>query len=299
MRPRELLLLWVPVAISLLLIAGCASGGEEEAATTVADPATTDTTATMPSVALPEPGEPWDLLVISHALDLGDQFLEMYTQRAEEALGVEVNAQYSGGLDQFAWEILGMLRNEAYPGIGDLARDAEIIVLIAFEVRSDQGEPTHIDVDGEHCSFYVSTQTPTPPAPTTAEYWQPYTDLLDDIYTEIWKLREGTPTVLIAPDLHNRFLARQRDAGIDAECVAWTEAWSAVVRDAAERNGAAFVSLADLLSGPDHDIDAFEAGYTGASEQYPTIWWGTPNEIGTPMIVEAVAAAGFEPVTQP
>ena len=59
------------------------------------------------------------------------------------------------------------------------------------------------------------------------------------------------------------------------------------------------MSLADLLSGPDHDIDAFEAGYTGASEQYPTIWWGTPNEIGTPMIVEAIATAGFEPVTQP
>ena len=71
------------------------------------------------------------------------------------------------------------------------------------------------------------------------------------------------------------------------------------MRDAAERHGAIYVALSDAMTGPNHDIDPFEAGYTGATEQYPTIWNGQPNEIGTPMVVKAITAAGFQRVTQP
>ncbi len=171
--------------------------------------------------------------------------------------------------------------------------------MIAAPERSNDGDPTHIDVDSENCSVFASKKTPKPPAPTTPEYWQPYSDLLDDIYTEIWSLREGTPTVMISPDLQSRFLKRQREAGIDAECIAWGDAWSAVVRETAEEHGAVYVPLSDVLSGPNHDVDSFEAGYTGRSDEYPTIWWGTPNEVGTPMIVDALTAAGFQPTSQP
>lgn len=69
--------------------------------------------------------------------------------------------------------------------------------------------------------------------------------------------------------------------------------------DTAELHGAVYVSLSDLMTGPAHDIDAFEAGYTGATDEYPAIWDHQPNEIGTPMIVEAMVAAGLDPTTQP
>ena len=77
------------------------------------------------------------------------------------------------------------------------------------------------------------------------------------------------------------------------------EAWSAVVREAAERHGAVYVSLSDVLNGPNHDIDTFEAGYTGSTDEHPALWWGTPNEVGAPVIVDALVAAGFQPTTQP
>jgi hypothetical protein len=32
-----------------------------------------------------------------------------------------------------------------------------------------------------------------PPVVPTVEDWQPYRDVLDEIYNEIWKLREGRP----------------------------------------------------------------------------------------------------------
>ncbi len=191
------------------------------------------------------------------------------------------------------------LRDEAYPPMGELTRSAEIIVMIAYPERSLEGEPGEIDIDSENCWYEASTQAPEPPAPTTDENWAPYTTLLDDIYNKIWTLRENTPTVVIGPDLHNRQIARQRRGGVEAECRVWAEAWSAVVRDAAERSGAVHVALSDVMSGPGHDIDSFEAGYPGATDQYPLAYDVLPNEIGTPMVVGAITASGFEPTTQP
>lgn len=305
----------------VLLLASCGDSSDESADTTVVTTTTGATTTTTTeaattttleattteaatttvvesAVAFPGPGEPWDMVVIGNPRDFGEEFLEMYADSASEVLGVDVNATYAGESVETAWAILRLLRGDAYPDIGGIVREAEIVVMLAAPERSsNDGGPTHIDVDNDNCTYEMSNEKP--PAPTTPEYWQPYTDLLDAIYTEIWSLREGTPTVLIGPDLHSRFLKRQREAGIDAECLAWYEAWSAVVRETAEENGAVYVPLWDVLGGPNHDIDAFEAGYTGPSDEYPTIWWGTPNEVGTPMVVDAVVAAGFEPTTQP
>ncbi len=317
MRPLSLRWL-VPLALVVLLLPACSDSGDEAADTTLAPtstteamtttaaptttvPATTPTSTTLAesSVALPGPGEAWDMLVFSVEYVFGEEFLAMYEQEAEAALGVEVNAAYAAGIDETAWKILQHLRDEAYPPLGDLVREAEIIVMLAYPEESYDGDTGAIDVDGKNCRYEASTQTPEPPAPTTDEYWAPYATLLDDIYNEIWTLRENTPTVLIGPDLQNREIARQRRGDVEAECREWTEAWSAVVREAAERNGAVYVALSDVMTGPGHDIDSFEAGYTGATDQYPTIWYGQPNEIGTPMVVEAITAAGFEPTTQP
>ncbi len=313
MRPYPLRRL-IPFVLVVLVLAACSDSTEEAAGTTFA-PTTTEAVATTTAVstttpaatttiaetkvAPPGPGEAWDMLVLSHFYDLGEEFLATYQREAEAALGIEVNAAYAGDFDLTAWRLLNVLRGDAYPPLDDLVREAEIIVLIAYPELSYDGEPGDIDVDSKNCWWEASTQTPEPPAPTTDEYWAPYTALLDDIYTEIWTLRQNTPTVLIGPDLHNRQIARQRRGDVEAECRVWGEAWSAVVRDAAERHGAVYVALSDVMSGPNHDIDSFEAGYTGATEQYPTIWLGQPNEVGTPMVVEAITAAGFQPVTQP
>ena len=114
-----------------------------------------------------------------------------YQREAEAALGVEVNTAYAGDIESDSvGRLLNLLRGDAYPPLDDLVREAEIIVLITYPELSYDGEEGDIDADSLNCWREASTQTPEPPAPTTDEYWAPYTTLLDDIYTEIWALRE-------------------------------------------------------------------------------------------------------------
>lgn len=141
--------------------------------------------------------------------DFGYAFLELYAERASEVLGVDVNAAYAPSeMEADAWQIWGQLRGDVYPETDGMVREAEIVVMVAYPDNSDEGEDTHIDIDSDNCSYEVSKKTPKPPAPTTREYWRPYTDLLDAIYAEIWSLREGVPTVLIGPDLPMSFIGR-------------------------------------------------------------------------------------------
>ena len=60
-------------------------------------------------------------------------------------------------------------------------------------------------------------------------------------------------------------------------------------------SGAALVSLAELFNGPDGIHDPRELGYTGGD----SLFWATTNDVGSKMLAEALAAAGFEPSTQP
>ena len=66
-----------------------------------------------------------------------------------------------------------------------------------------------------------------------------------------------------------------------------------------EAHGATWVSIYDVLNGPDHDWDPRELGYVGPTEQHPVMFFGKPNEVGAPMIVDALVAAGFDRVAPP
>ena len=125
---------------------------------------------------------------------------------------------------------------------------------------------------------------------------QPAQLIADD---EIWDLREGKPTVLIATDMPTSYIGRRREAGIEEECRAWLESWSDEIRDAAQEHGATMVSLYDVANGPNHDVDWVELGHTGSSDKYAAIWFGTPNEIGSAIVADALAGAGFEPTEMP
>ena len=257
----------------------------------------TTTTEAVPAVEVPGPGEPWDLLFIRNSIYLSEKVPELYAQLAEDALGIEIRLLDAGGLDpRYAWQVLAQLQNESHPPLGDAARQAEIIVV--YGDPEDSG-PNHsetvIDDEFENC-FYGAQADPQPPVLSTVEEWQPYRDYLDAIYAEIWALREGTPTVLLATDVHNPGLSNwQRDRNLDSACTAYWASWSELVREAAEHNGATMVSVFELLNGPDGSLDPLELGYTGGSKTH----WATTNEVGSEMVADALAAAGFEPTTQP
>lgn len=103
--------------------------------------------------------------------------------------------------------------------------------------------------------------------------------------------------MIIAAGLHNGGIAKyQREEGIAVVCSAYFEAMNGVVEASAEEHGAVTVSLFELFNGPDGTLDPWEMGYTGGE---PGVPWARTNEAGSRMVAEALAAAGFEPTTQP
>jgi hypothetical protein len=284
--------LLIALAVIALAAAGCGSDqGTSTESTDTPDGSTPTVTAGPTTLAGPQPvqwpaeGEPWDLLYISDSGGWG--VADVLAERASQELGVEVRVydHASGGLS--AVTALGRVRGEEYPDISDWVRQSEIIIV--YGNPEDSGVDTDMGIGT--CVSTSVMERDAPPPGTAADY-QPYSDILADLYAEIWKLREGAPTVLRAIDLYNPVISAWREAGIESECTAHWELWSSVIRDAAEAHGAVMVSTYDLFNGTAHDEDPREKGYIGPDGEHTTAE-------GAAAIADAIAAEGFSPSNPP
>ena len=301
MRIKSSIARQIPIPVALLLLTAVTGCGSSESGSSGTAAMTSSPITTEAGAGLPQPGEPWDVLFLASRSEVAtaDVFAQ-YEQLSEESLDIDVRIQDPTGQPETAWQILQQIRNVGFPGMAEEVADSEIIVVVAYPQGSNEGAPTQIDEERDKCKRPgQNTERPDPGAVSTAEFWEPYRALLDQIYTEIWQLRGGSPTVLVAADVYDAFLSNQRSMGIEGECRAWFEAWSDVAREAAEAHGAKWVSLYDLLNGPDHDIDPPEMGWTGPTERHPTISFRQLNDIGSAMVADALAAVGFEPADAP
>jgi len=100
------------------------------------------------------------------------------------------------------------------------------------------------------------------------------------------------PTVLRAYGVWMPWLSQWRQVGIVSECMANEEAVDQVRREAAEAAGAEYVSMLDVFNGPEHDEDPVEKGLIDEDGMHL-------NADGVRVLVEALAAAGFEASEQP
>ena len=297
--PRGRTTLLITIVLALLLGAGCSGAGDsaDDLRTESTTTATTATTEATPAIDMPGPGEPWDLLFIRQSWYHSDLVPQLYAELAAEALGVEIRLHDVPHDPRDASLVLAELRGVAHPPLGDLARQAEIIVVGGeSELSGPNRTETTLDSEFQKCNSEESPLNPGPPVMPIDSEWQLYREVLDAIYAEIWSLREGTPTVLIASDVYNGGIVRfQRERGIVADCSAMFDAMNDVARKAAEENGATMASVFEVFNGPDGSLDPSELGYTGGS----AIPRARTNEVGAKMVAEALAAAGFEPTTQP
>lgn len=291
---RELVIL---VAAGLV-VSPLACGGDDNGGGTVPAPTTTAPTTTAPTTTtvadLPGPdeggfpvGEPVDLVYIS---DSGRTNVDQrYADLAAEALDREVRL---GPVDANPSSIRTTYAEQV--------AEAEIIVFYfnpgAFE--KDMPEPNigagcfdSLDAleDPDYSGPEWTPGTKWEPAAVvpTAEDWQPYQDWLSDVYEAIWEVREGQPVVLRAHDIYNPWFGPWTDLGVEPECTAIWEGQTRAIREAAEANGAVFVSFFDLFNGPEHDEDPREKGWIGEDGMHA-------SEEGGAAAAEALAAVGFE-----
>jgi hypothetical protein len=235
-------------------------------------------------------GEPVDLLYISDSG--GWEVAEKYVALVAESLDREVrfHDQRIGGLSMST--VPSMIRGSL---AGQVA-EAEIIVLYAHPggLEYELPQPNILacfealdTLEEDYLGPGFDLAEWEPPVVATVEDWQPYGDVLDEVYDEIWKAREGRPVVLLAHDIYNGFVAPWRELGIEPECTANWAVEMQVIREAAEANGALFVSFFDTFNGLEHDEDPREKGWIQDDGMHA-------NDTGGAAAAEALAAVGFE-----
>lgn len=275
----------VALAVVVLAAVGCGSSESQPTITAVSSGATTATTASDPRLDLPAEGEAWDLVYLSNSF--GHRVAQHYATHAEEALGVTVNA-YEQALSRLtARQALLHLQDLRHPKMGDLIRNAEIIVIYGVP---DWGVPESREWRN---TCWFDQRTPSPPTKDyTEDDWQEYGQELEALFAEVWHLRQGLPTVLRTVDAPIGMISEWRELGKERECIAGWESNFAVLRQAAEAQGVTLVSVFDLFNGPNHDEDPREQGWIEGEGYHP-------NDAGAAAIAEALAVAGFEPNHMP
>lgn len=234
--------------------------------------------------------ESWDVLYLSNrSLDAALAPAELYALRVAAELDVAVDVVDWTTRPWSAADHVDALRDGYPPPVG-LVRDAEVIVLYA--------DPTGYHARGERvdaCGLFHTPWTDDPEWPPALDYpedWDAYRDTLDDLYAEVWRVREGRPVVLRALDVAPSARPAWERAGIAADCQAVLESLNGTLRDAAEEGGATFVSFHDALYGPDDRIDPVERGWID-----DRMGWLTTSGAG--VLVGALLDAGLEANTPP
>lgn len=279
------------LGMCLASLAACGSSESDDATTPVAPASTAPATDETPGVAAessPE-GEPLDFVLLADSGGAG--VADLYAAKAAEALDREIwiHDHSTGGAS--AQRILTSIQG---PWADDVA-DAEIIVLyMAPGGFEPPGFVPCLQAINWDSPVPPSTFPPTldPPEATRAEDWQGYRDALDQIYDEIWELRDDQPTIIRAYGGYLPWVGQWRHLGIESACVAGEEAVDQVRQESAEAHGATFVSAIDVFAGSGHDEDPVEKGFMSEDGMHL-------NEAGHAVLVDALAAAGFEPNTPP
>lgn len=220
--------------------------------------------------------EPTDLFYLSDSGGWGVPW--KYGELAGEALGRDVRVHDH--------TLSGLPATRALELVQTTYRDQVAAAEIVVVYGAYGGSGIAFEEDMDNC-VSMSRVEREPPRVATEEDWQPYRDLLDEIYREIWSLRDGRPTILRGVDIYAPVIGDWREAGIEAECTANWEMWSRVMEASALANGAVFVSPYDVFNGPGHDDDPRDKGWISPDGEHTT-------DDGAWAIAEALAATGFE-----
>jgi len=228
----------------------------------------------------------WQLVVIGDSTlwELGKAF----AAQIEKDVGVQVELADFALPALSAGKVLYALQTgeSGYYSLGGLrAAVIEADVVVMFVNPLDSVDPEKpLDLNG----CFAST-LPGSCEPASFEKW--ITDL-KAIWAEIFKLRNGQPTVLRATDIYNPLINPWNEAGVFEACTACWENMSDGARLAAEAYHIPFLSRLDAFNGPGHDEDPRGKGYISSDGEHPSL-------LAAQYTAELLSQMGYEPVPPP
>jgi len=279
MNSQELTQGLIGFGLVLLLLVGC--GGAPVASTSI------PSTPTPSKPELPKgPGSEWNLVVV------GDSSLwglgEALASQIENDVGVKVVLDDFAIATLSAGQVLQVLQTgETHDfqlrKLPAALQDAEFIVIFVNPYDSvDPEKPLNFD----GC---FSASAPSSCNPTSLEKW---TTDLKMIWAEVFKLRNGLPTILRATDIYNPLVSSWNQYDIFEACTECWENFSIAARLAAEAYNIPFLSRYDAFNGMDHMEDPREKGYIHADGEHP-------SDLMNQFTAELLSRMGYEPVSQP
>jgi hypothetical protein len=258
------------ILFSIAILAGCAKS--PQAPTVVATPTV----------------EVWQLVVI------GDSTLwglgTTYKSQIEKDVGVKIVLKDYAVGDLSIGEVINVLKQEGtiradLSGLSAAISDADVIVLYG-NPRDSVIPENPGDVEG--CLYNIGL----PPKICNPASFEKYITDLKWVWGEIFRLRNGKPTILRAVDFPNPWISTWYKTDTYLACTRCWENGSNAVRLAAEAYHIPFLSRYDAYNGVNHDEDPVEKGYIRSDGNHPT-------ELGAQVIAELLAQMGYEPVPPP
>lgn len=232
------------------------------------------------------PEAEWNLVVI------GDSSLwglgEAFASQIEKDVGVKVTLNDFALPALSAGAVLRALQTGESPNLRlqrlpDALRDAEVVVMFVNPVESvDPEKPLNLD----GCFVYSA------PGSCEPESFEKWTSDLKAIWAEIFKLRNGQPTILRATDIYNPLVSPWNEHGVFEACTECWENMSNAARLAAEAYRIPFLSRLDAFNGLNHDEDPREKGYIRSDGEHP-------SDLASQYTAELLSQMGYEPVSPP
>lgn len=229
----------------------------------------------------------WDLLWVSDSSGWG--VAEIYGQYIAEDNNVEVRVEDSwiGGLS--AGQILQGLKEQNTKNfdldkLWDRIAESEVIVIYGNPEDSvDPSNPWDWNCgqnDLTHC-FVVEC---------SLDSFSQYIADLKEIYSIIFEIRQGKPTIIRAIDAYNpRLVSKCEPDGVFGACVACWETYNEAIHQAAAEMGVPVAGVFDAWNGTDHTEDPVAKGYTQSDNVHP-------NELGATATAQLLRELGYDPI---
>jgi len=266
---KELIKVSVVVIFLVILITGCQTGASQNPQ----------------EVKIEE--ETWDLLWVSDSSGWG--VADIYGQYIAEDNNVEVNVidNWIGGLS--AGQILQGLKEQNTTNfdldkLRDRIADSEVIVIYGNPSDSDDqsnlGDWNCGQSDLDSC--YVNN--------CSIDTFSQYIADLKEIYSIIFEIRQGKPTIIRAIDTYNpRLVSHCQPDGVFDICTQCWETYNQAIHQAADEMGVPVANVFDAWNGIDHTENPVQKGYTREDNVHP-------SELGAAVTAQLLRDIGFEPI---
>ena len=238
------------------------------------------------AVPITQEDQELDLLWVTDSS--GSGVADIYGEFIAQDLGIQVNVldKWQGGLA--AGRLLEALQGETTNNYGlgrmrEYVLESEVIVIYGNPEQSvSEDNPWDFNCGQNLSKCYVNA--------CEMDTFEKYIGDLKEIYSIIFSLREGKPTIIRAIDAYNpRIVSLCTPDGLFDECRQCWENYNDAIHQAADEMGVPVANVFDAWNGLDHTEDPNDKGYTLSDKTHP-------NKAGATVIAELLRDLGYETI---